>query len=1413
MMTLNSEQFYLKCGVRTEGQLKNPHLLPYEALTLPIQSAYHYKVDGSIETEPSFELDINHPVIKHSPRQIVLDPITNYSLDTEQLEGHPRHLMRTDLEFVRNFKQHKDKTILLTKAARSPGTSPYALDVSLSQNPRDVRVFHYGLVEHHYVYLQKPLTHYHRWVNLAKTLVDTMAQDIDKERRNQYVEFEVPTNLIARSILKHIEANGFGVVHARAVKDPAQFTVMSIWLWLGGKQKTVWDQLTDEQLSSANIIWTAGGHFSVMNLGVLKTLMHDKGVKPEVMQQNFLYYILRLKNLETQVMGEQEEQTDVEAPSGQDVVPTDMTGGFKKKAMQKIDTDSIKLTKEEEEAEEADETDEDDNALLEEQLNQLEALVPTDHEEVKTYKPYSPKIKQPHEGVIQAAADLAAQGRLTSSEFNRFVKLAERPNKIKDPWGGKETLVQLAQIPDEELHVDPTKKMMEKIPGVVEESLLCSSHNHMTKQYIEKVLKRDVVGMMLGIQKCGIAIANYSVQRIDTLNDSLEIHSIQVQPPVGRPTTLRLEFPVLKPDGSFKVNGVHYTMRAQWTDVPIRKVKPDRVSLTSYYSKMFVARSELAAFSPSRWVLGQISQMVVAGELGDVAYADTSGNHGLNSPMYQTFSGRFSGFVYNGTRFCFDANRRFKALGLPEDYKEPKHTMAVAKREDGTVLFLTGVGHKAGVDQLIGTIDGVENPYGGLIEYLGLNPSKVPVPAADLVMLSKNIPIGFVLAHHMGLGTLIETVKASVRRVKRGSNYKLEAHEYMVLFEDEALIFDSRQAVPTLLFNGLNRYHAELKKISVYQMDKPDVYGPIAARYGLESRFLREWGLMFDLWVDSVTESILKDMKEPTDLVGLFLRAVELVSDDRTYPIEQRHRRYERFAGIAFGEVVKAIRSYRARGRQANASVDLKHRAVLMAIMQDQTTTPVEMSNPIHQLKEQEVTAFRGSGGQSSRSMTADARLYEKEHFGVISEATVDNGDVATIAYTVANPQYNSVRGTWKKRALGAAPPSSTMCTSNMLVAGADRDSPARANFTSIQNSATTFSVGYQPMPLRTGYERVMAHRVGELYAATAKGEGVVKEINKHAVVVSYKDGTTGRYAYGRQFGVWSGHNVPHDIKPFVKPGQKLKQGDPIIYNSHYFTPDRLDPKQILFKWGVLARVALMEINETFEDSCLISEQLSKKLLTRDTTIRKLQVEFNQTISDLIAVGTEVTPESILCTIYEAPSGASGLFDEASAASLKRLSQNNPRAKYHGKVEKIEIVYTGDLEDMSESLRDAVQESDARLYAKCRALGEPTVDGRVPVGYRVDGKSMASDTAVIKVYITHDVEMGAGDKLVVCNQMKSIVARRYDTVHESLDGTPVDLIFSYQSMNNRIVESAILIGTTNLLAKHLTQQLVKAWKG
>ena len=364
-----------------------------------------------------------------------------------------------------------------------------------------------------------------------------------------------------------------------------------------------------------------------------------------------------------------------------------------------------------------------------------------------------------------------------------------------------------------------------------------------------------------------------------------------------------------------------------------------------------------------------------------------------------------------------------------------------------------------------------------------------------------------------------------------------------------------------------------------------------------------------------------------------------------------------------------------------------------------------------------------------------------------------------------------------------------------------------------MQNSQTTHCEKYTPTPLRTGYERVLIHRSEGLYGKVASEDGKVVSITDKTISVLMKSGKTEQYLIGRQFGRWSGHDIPHDIVTDLKEGQSFKKGDPLVYNSRYFQRDVLDPSQVIFKMAMMGFVALMEHEKTLEDSSMISPAMAERLVTMATHVRNIKVTFDQEIRNLISVGEKLESESILCTIHNRTEGNSEIFDDAAISTLSHLASTSPKAKLVGNVDKIEVFYTGELEEMSTSLRELTIESDQKIRRQYKELGKKAVDGRVDVGYRVDGHPLALNEAVIRVYVTGPESMGEGDKIVFGNQLKSVVGAVMTDINETESGQPIDAVYGYQGVANRIVLSAELMGTTNTLLVEIGKRAVDIYRG
>lgn len=368
-------------------------------------------------------------------------------------------------------------------------------------------------------------------------------------------------------------------------------------------------------------------------------------------------------------------------------------------------------------------------------------------------------------------------------------------------------------------------------------------------------------------------------------------------------------------------------------------------------------------------------------------------------------------------------------------------------------------------------------------------------------------------------------------------------------------------------------------------------------------------------------------------------------------------------------------------------------------------------------------------------------------------------------------------------------------------------------NFISIQQSSGTFAEGYRPTPLRTGYEQVLAHRCDDLYAYTAKADGKVTAVTPRSITVEYADGSSKSVEIGRRYGTVAGVTFPHELTTQLKVGDAVAKGDVVAYNSHYFELDTLNPKQVLWKAGVLVKTAVMESVDTLEDSSAISERVADLMSTKITKVRDIVVGFDQVIHKLLEPGTVVDVESILCTIEDAVSAQNQLFDDDSLDTLRLISANTPRAKFKGVVERIEVFYHGELDDASESIAELAIVSDRERKRLARDLKTTYTSGQVRDNLRVEGRGLPHKHAVIRVYISGRIGTGVGDKAVFGNQMKTIFGRVMSGVNRTASGEDIDAIFGYTSINDRIILSPEVIGTTNTLLKVMSQRVVDVYEG
>ena len=1450
MSIVKYESWYLKVGVLNINQFAKPRMFSIEKFILPMSSTYHYLGESPFDLNKSNELILNHKGFK------IVRFIEGYNVkEYSELHGVRGMQKRMIIQDIRNwFSEHREfKNHLINK--------------SLLSTPNNLGIIDYSVMDDRYLYKPVYSLNYSRWVNIKNGLIDGIIKDLETTKRHQFIEMHCPTKLIPISIVNQImddykadKLYPFGhyirkTILTMLMNDPALLDIVDLMLMFSEyRDKSIIGRLDADQLSKVNIIIRSGTKYCVVNLGKIAAYVKTKEnleKKSKVATLDYpqtyrriLAMFLNINNARTMGSLQNTEEVDDsidddtldDMDEDADIAPTNKikidVSKLKKNKKQDIqisnkgtESDGSSTKKGETATNKDGTTTEDPDKLdkildysesvdesMEKDLQQLESLFKQqmieDQYDEDIYTDYQPPSNDLIEAILEEAQEKASTGIMSAAEFRRFASRAERFRKIPNPFGDG-TLADHMVITKEELQITD-RTLINDIHGVVDKSMLSSSLEQLDTKYIKNTLTKDIVNCVMNIQKSGIIVDNYTVTDYEDINDSYQVHAIRLIPVTGEPSTIKFRIPKVSEDGTFKAGGVIYRMRRQACDIPIRKVKYNEVAMTSYFSKMFLKRSERANFDYRLWLGNQVVGKGVNQADEDIT-AIILGNKTRNDLLvpraYSAISARTTYFISKGYEFNFDYDKIKEwfpnvdvTKGIPIGRTLDKSKYLILG-DDGEVIEVSKSGSE---------------PMGSIEHVLGIL-TEPPVDMVEVGLLGKNIPLGLVLAYEAGLGNMLKTLKIQYRTVKRGSPLKLTSGEFAVKFEDETLIFNKKNPVHALLMSGFNRYHREIKSFSRYDFDKRDVYGAVFDEIKIGAKKLREIDFIFKMWIDPITMSYLEENNLPTNMFHLFVYASSLLINDKhseqTDIAETRDRGYERISGMVYSDLIKSLRGYRSRPNSAVATVNINPFETWMNILQDQTVLQIEQSNPIQSMKDAEVVVYRGAGGRDARSMTAPARKFHENGIGVVSEANVDNGDVGTIRYSSADPNYDTVRGTSSRIDLNNPEAAKCFSTSFLLAPGCDMDDPKRISFVSIQNSQTTHCVGYTPMPTRTGYERVMIHRTPSIHGRVASKDGVVESVTDKVIQIRYSDGSLDAFELGRQYGKWSGKVMPHALTTHLKFGDKVKKGDPLLFNTNYFTGDYLDPTQVVFKIGVLARTALIECSETFEDSSAITNKFAKKLITSGTHIRHIRVNFTQEVINMVKVGETVKADSILCTIYEPLAGMSNAYNDEALSTLQDINSDNPTSKYRGIVEKIEVVYCGDPEDMTESLRNMADKSDNALYKLQKSLKKPAIDGSVESGFRIDNIPLVPGSAVIKVYITGDVNMGIADKVVFGNQMKSTIGSIITDEFTDKAGQDIDAIFGYDSLMRRIVLSTEFMGTLNTVLVEVGKRAVKAYKG
>jgi hypothetical protein len=285
------------------------------------------------------------------------------------------------------------------------------------------------------------------------------------------------------------------------------------------------------------------------------------------------------------------------------------------------------------------------------------------------------------------------------------------------------------------------------------------------------------------------------------------------------------------------------------------------------------------------------------------------------------------------------------------------------------------------------------------------------------------------------------------------------------------------------------------------------------------------------------------------------------------------------------------------------------------------------------------------------------------------------------------------------------------------------------------------------------------------------------------------------------------------------KAGQRFHKDDVIAYNPFFFGPLH-GTKQVAYKLGTTANVALIECDPTLEDSSDISKELSEKLAFTPIHTREITIPKTTTLRDVVKVGDHVTSTDPLLVFDESPMEIQN-SDAEIVELLKHLNRAAPHAKFGGEIIRIECFHICPLEEMHASVANLVRKYRVRganimqfakgsdneeLFSGDSQLTADSTD-RVGKGF------IDNETVVVRFFIAHRAPLMSGSKVIYGSSLKSIVAQVLEHGITTESGRKVDARMSYRSMTARIINSPKYMGVASALLEQAEQDVVRIWFG
>ena len=365
--------------------------------------------------------------------------------------------------------------------------------------------------------------------------------------------------------------------------------------------------------------------------------------------------------------------------------------------------------------------------------------------------------------------------------------------------------------------------------------------------------------------------------------------------------------------------------------------------------------------------------------------------------------------------------------------------------------------------------------------------------------------------------------------------------------------------------------------------------------------------------IDPITKEVLEYYKLPTDYVSMLLYANSLLADNKfikhTDMSSRRMRRYELIAVYTYKALAEAYAEYARQLKHSRAAAEfyVKQSAVIDKFLLDSITSDDSCLNALRDIETTNAVTTKGpSGMNADRAYSLDKRTYDPSMENVLGMSTGFAANVGVTRQATINSNIEGSRGYVKSidgdtNKMNTA--STLTATEGVCPMGSTHDDPIRTAMNFIQTSKHMVrTVEADPLLVTSGMDEAMPYLSSDQFAFKAKKDGTIAEITEDYIIIDYNDGTHDyiKLESTIQKNSDGGYYVPLKLDPIegLKVCQKIKTNQIVAYDKLSYTNNLGESNNLAYTIGKLAKVAVINTDDGFEDSGVITKALSDKLAT-----------------------------------------------------------------------------------------------------------------------------------------------------------------------------------------------------------------------